>query len=283
MYTPSPQEIQASGDIDFSNAKPMPLPSADAPPGGPVLDGGAIERDGLPGAAPGNPGASNPKRGSAASSLSNEDVDEIDELLSNDEAEPQEFGTSNHPYTTSRVDIFSNNESKSWPYRPTGKLYFQIGTANYVCSASLIKKGVIVTAAHCVANFGKSAFYHNWVFVPALYDTTQPYGSWTGASAWVMTSYFNGTDSCYQRGVICKNDVAVIRLAPHTTGAAFPGGYTGWYGYGWNGYGFSATNLALINQLGYPVSHDSEIRCKERIHRALSVQRIPEIQSGVHE
>ena len=46
-----------------------------------------------------------------------------------------------------------------------------------------------------------------------------------------------------------------LRLAPQS--GAFPGTRTGWLGYGWNGYGFNTVNLALINQLGYPVSHDS--------------------------
>jgi hypothetical protein len=61
--------------------------------------------------------------------------------------------------------------------------------------------------------------------------------------------------------VVCQNDVAVIRLAPQVnldTGAAlFPGTQTGYLGYGWNGFGFTPGNLALVSQLGYPVSHDS--------------------------
>ena len=56
-------------------------------------------------------------------------------------------------------------------------LFFKIGSSTYVCSASLIKRGVVVTAAHCVANFGRrwastmpqlpptvpsSAVFHGW-------------------------------------------------------------------------------------------------------------------------
>jgi V8-like Glu-specific endopeptidase len=167
----------------------------------------------------------------------------------------QEYGTANHPYTTMRVDLSGNTESKSYPYRAAGKLYFKIGSSSYVCSASLIKRGLVVTAAHCVAEFGKQRMYTGFQFVPAKYDNLAPYGTWNGQSAYVMTSYYRGTDSCATRGVVCANDVAVIRLAPQ--GNAFPGTATGWLGYGWNGYGLTPNNLALVNQLGYPVSHDS--------------------------
>ncbi len=168
---------------------------------------------------------------------------------------PQEFGTGGVPYTTSRVDTVGNNVSKTYPYSAAGKLYFKDGAGNYVCSASLIKRGVIVTAAHCVSEFGENRFYTNFQFVPAKYNTLAPFGVWTAEQVLIKTSYFNGTDPCAVRGIVCANDVAVIRLAPQS--GTFPGTRTGWFGYGAAGYGFTPNNLALINQLGYPVSHDS--------------------------
>jgi hypothetical protein len=48
--------------------------------------------------------------------------------------------------------------------------------------------------------------------------------------------------------------VAVLTLTAKN--GAYPGTSTGWYGYGWNGWGFNSQKLALVNQLGYPVSHD---------------------------
>jgi len=41
---------------------------------------------------------------------------------------------------------------------------------------------------------------------------------------------------------------------------AYPGTRVGWYGYGWNGWGFNSSKQILINQLGYPVSHDSGLK-----------------------
>ncbi len=176
--------------------------------------------------------------------------------LSDDAAvTPQEFGTSGHPFTTSRVNVKDNTTSKYYPYRASGKLFFNIGASSYVCSASLIKRGIVVTAAHCVANFGASQFYSNWRFVPAYNNGTAPYGTWTAKSATVMTSYFNGTDSCAQSGVICQNDVAVITL--NAQSGAYPGTTTGYLGYGWNGYSYNSSGQVLISQLGYPVALDN--------------------------
>jgi V8-like Glu-specific endopeptidase len=68
------------------------------------------------------------------------------------------FGTSNQPFSTARADLSPTATNTSYPYRAAGKLFFKIGTSTFVCSASLIKRGVVVTAAHCVANFGKKQF-----------------------------------------------------------------------------------------------------------------------------
>jgi V8-like Glu-specific endopeptidase len=166
-----------------------------------------------------------------------------------DGVSPQDFGTSNHVYTEARTNALGDLTTRYYPFRPTGKLWFNIGTSSYVCSASLIKPGVIVTAAHCVANFGASQFYSNWQFAAAYDGGVAPYGIATAKQARVMTVYYNGTDSCAQRGVVCQNDVAVIVLNSNVGSSA------GWYGYGWNGYSY-ANNQAHITQLGYPQSID---------------------------
>jgi V8-like Glu-specific endopeptidase len=162
---------------------------------------------------------------------------------------PQDFGTSNHVYTEARTNALGDLTTRYYPFRPTGKLWFNIGAGTYVCSASLIKPGVIVTAAHCVANFGANQFYSNWQFAAAYDGGVAPYGIATAKQARVMTAYYNGTDSCAQRGVVCQNDVAVIVLNSNVGNSA------GWYGYGWNGYSY-ANNQAHITQLGYPQSID---------------------------
>lgn len=65
----------------------------------------------------------------------------------------------------------------------------------------------------------------------------------------------NGTDTCATRGVVCRNDVAVITL--NRSGGSYVGTRTGFFAYGVNCYGYNGSNQALITQLGYPVALDS--------------------------
>src|SRR5262245_51430736 len=96
-----------------------------------------------------------------------------------DEISSQDFGTTNHPFTTARADLDGTTTSNVYPYRASGKLFFNIGNDTYICSASLIRRGVAVTAAHCAASFGKNQFHSNWAFVPAYSNGFAPYGVWS--------------------------------------------------------------------------------------------------------
>jgi len=164
------------------------------------------------------------------------------------------FGTNNHPFSTARADLTGLATNRNYPYRPSGKLYFKIGASTFICSASLIKRGIVVTAAHCVANFGKKQFYGSWQFIPGYRSGVAPFGVWTVAQAWIKTSYYNGTDSCAVAGVVCANDVAILVL--NQNAGAYAGTATGWYGYGWNGFGFAGSQTH-ITQIGYPAGLDS--------------------------
>ena len=253
----TPGNPPKAGAIDFANAKPLALPIAKTAPVS-VFDGGAsTTKLGVPGFAPGSP----PKKASAPEMAI--DLGAIDEAFGSalGEDQPSQYGTSYYPFSTSRVDLdtSSGDPSKLYPYRAAGKLYFNIGSSTYVCSASLVKKGVIVTAAHCVANYGQKQFYTNWTFVPALSGSLAPYGTWSAQSAFVLSAYYYGTNPCQNTGVVCQDDVAVIVLSPKS--GYYPGYYTGWLGYGWNNWGFTGgPKLAQIAQLGYPSSHDSGTR-----------------------
>lgn len=258
IYT-APAAEKVANTSAIGEAQAMPLPTVDMPPVDmleEILRQPSLDAQGAPSFSPGSRGTGvlSPVKLPPESDAAPDDGG----------VASQEYGTSNHPFTTARVDTASpaattparpNHVSMTYPYRAAGKLYFRDGTSSFVCSASLIKRGLVVTAAHCVASFGNRRFYTNFQYVPARYNTLAPYGIWNGEQAYVMTSYLNGTETCAVRGVVCPNDVAVIRIAPQS--AAFPGNATGWFGYGTNGYGFTPGNLALINQLGYPVSHDS--------------------------
>lgn len=159
-------------------------------------------------------------------------------------------GTGNLHFTSSRVSPKSLD--KTYPVRAVGKLYFDIGSLRYMCTASLVKPGVVVTAGHCVhsGNGAASGWYTNFEFIPGYRKTgskiTQPYGSWTSwATAVTSTDWYNGGGSVPNAG-----DFAVIVFNADATGKRV-GDYTGWLGWG---YPLSIGRHNTV--LGYPANLD---------------------------
>ncbi|WP_287130039.1 serine protease [Candidatus Cyanaurora vandensis] len=238
---------------DYINARPLPLPRNPNPPPNaielPDLD---AVRDLLPS----TPGFSAGAQGAGRTNPTLVPKSGIDE----DEVGSEEFGTSLQPFSTAKADLSGLATNTYYPYRAAGKLFFRDGNSSFICSASLIKRGLVVTAAHCVSAYGQKRFYTSIQFIPGYRNGAAPYGTWNAASTSVLSSYFNGTDSCSTTGIVCVNDVATVRLSPQNN--VFPGTNTGWYGYGWNGFGFTSTannGLTHVSQLGYPAGLDSAL------------------------
>jgi V8-like Glu-specific endopeptidase len=247
----SPVSRRKEGEvIDFANAHPMPLPESTLRPASlaeamlevqPLSFATPRSREGAPGNGRASPVVLVPAKKTLDEGASNEVV-------------PQEFGTGGLPYTTSQVNAFFDDTDVHYPFSAAGKLFYNVGTNTFVCSASLIARGVVVTAAHCVGNFGQNQFYANWQYVPAYNNGVAPYGVSTAKSAMVLSSYLDGTDPCAQAGVICQDDVAVITLNP--LNGTYVGTNTGWLGVAADGYGFTGSATTQITQLGYPVALD---------------------------
>lgn len=194
---------------------------------------------------------------------------------SSQEVSPSSFGTSLVPYSTSRVLGGTTNPAQSSPYRRAGKLYMAFGgtTYNTICSASMIGRSLLLTAAHCVHEYGKgSAGWARKVkFVPAKNNASEPDLFYESTQFLIPASYFNGTDTCTNTGVVCNNDIALVALGNNSSGQQAGNRVGGWYGYGWNGYSdatpagsyqniFGNKLFASITQLGYPGSFDSGLK-----------------------
>jgi V8-like Glu-specific endopeptidase len=174
-----------------------------------------------------------------------------------------DFGTANLPFSTSRADLDPVATNDQYPYRAAGKLFFNVGSQSYTCSASLIKPGLVVTAGHCVADFGKNTLHSGWQFAPGYRDGVAPYGTWTVAQGFVMTSYLNGADSCQEAGVICQDDIAVLALNPQKDSSGKPyyvGQNTGWFSYTWDRSGYTISKITHVTELGYPGCLDNASR-----------------------
>lgn len=166
----------------------------------------------------------------------------------------QEFGSATSsgtlPFSTARADAYSGATNQTYPFRAAGKLFFIDNGESFVCSASLIGPGLVVTAAHCVSDYGKKRFYTSFRFVPGYKSGAAPYGNWSAKEVRVLSAYYNGTDTCSQVGVVCRDDVALMVL--NAQSARYPGTSTGWYGYAYDGAGFTSNGLTHVTQIGYP-------------------------------
>ncbi len=195
----------------------------------------------------------------------------------------QAFGTgasvANWPYTTARTAIVGlpgpgrnlslHNPTTSVPYRQTGKLLMRFGTQWFVCTASLVKRGVLITAAHCVFTYGQAGSLPNEVrWYPANVTNSfttagGPWGFFTALTINVPNPYINGTDTCQAGavGIVCNNDIATVTL--NTRNGNHAGAILGgWYQHSWNGYGFTQSpdfgnqTVGALHQLGYPGAFD---------------------------
>jgi hypothetical protein len=136
------------------------------------------------------------------------------------------------------------------------------------CSASLIRRSVIVTAAHCIQDFGAGDnIFSNFQFLPGHYGAAgataaqiAPYGTWNWISLVRPASWADGTD--IGTDAARDNDLAVIALGKNAQGQ-FIGDITGYMGYGWNNYSFVTSSktgnqhTAAVSTLGYPGLLDS--------------------------
>ena len=185
---------------------------------------------------------------------------------------PDSYGTSGVPFSTSQVIGGTSNPAQAASYVKTGKLLMANNSDefNSICSASLIGRSLLLTAAHCVHTYGQGDA--GWVrkvrFIPAKDNGLEPYGHFDSTQFMVPNVYFKGADTCEAgaEGIVCNNDIALVALDNNSSGQQ-AGDLVGYYGYGWDNYSFSSPSssftgafgsgvFAAITQLGYPGSHD---------------------------
>jgi hypothetical protein len=116
------------------------------------------------------------------------------------------------PFSFTRYRLFPNTDTmyRTYPYRTVGKLFFNIGTSRFVCSASVVTAAnfsVVWTAGHCVFSPG-FGFHSNFLFVPAQRKIgtvpNSPFGEWTAFTATTLAGWTNGLLE-YDHGALVMN------------------------------------------------------------------------------
>lgn len=182
-----------------------------------------------------------------APDMTNRIYDPADAVVDDDgDVQPANSGTFEAHFTSSRI-IGAQIHTK-FPYSTVGRLFFtQPGVGDFVCSAAVISRRVVVTAGHCVhrGSGGQSGFYTNFQFVPAPKNGVAPFGTWNWAFAAVTGAWASGGGS-----VPNAADYAMIELQDQPGGVRV-GDVTG--SLGWHTLRLMPNHATL---LGYPCNLD---------------------------
>lgn len=157
-------------------------------------------------------------------------------------------------FTTSRV--FPDAATTAYPYITAGRLFYSNPRTGrtFVCSASVLRPRVVVTAGHCVYHAGPTSddpstnkyFYANWQFVPAYNNGAAPVGAWNWQ--WVIVSgYWAGGGGTVPNA----QDIAMFEMRDDSLGRKISQ-FTGYLGYQTGG--LSPNHLTII---GYPCNIDN--------------------------
>jgi len=98
--------------------------------------------------------------------------------------------------------------NRETPVDHIGKVFFSIGTTNYVCSGNAVSsanQSTVVTAGHCVNEGG--AFVTNFAFIPAYDNGNAPYGKWTAKALYAPAQWSGSGDMQYDTGFAVMNQL----------------------------------------------------------------------------
>ncbi|GJL53511.1 MAG: hypothetical protein NPIRA02_06430 [Nitrospirales bacterium] len=160
-------------------------------------------------------------------------------------------GTANLDFSSSR--LVPRSARTAYPYRTVGKLFFSKPDGDYVCSASIIGKRLVLTAGHCVYgnHDGTKQFWRNFLFVPAFYYGQAPYQQWSWSYVVIPGSW------AASPSVPNQSDFAIIEARDRVVGSSLTR-IGAWLGHlGWRTYSLSNNH---VKQMGYPCNLDS---CQE--------------------
>lgn len=165
-------------------------------------------------------------------------------------------------FTSVRIPSKSHLE---YPYNTIGKLWFNKsdGTRG-VCTASLIRPGIVATAGHCVhsGNGSATGYSYNFRFAPGYHNGIAPYGVWSDVV------YRNVPTGWYKSGGKRPNgaDYALLVFAKDSVGKRM-GDVTGW----WLGWKWNNNANVFIGQRLVAIGYTQNLDKGEMLHKVDSI------------
>ena len=134
----------------------------------------------------------------------------------------------------SSYKLYSTRGHEYYPERTMGALFFTMQDEVYMCSAALVGRRMILTAAHCVSS--NAAWHGKFMFVPGFNSGSnwKPYGNFSASQALVYSGWFNNE--------FVPADYAIIMLNEAV------GDQIGWLGFSYD----QVTDGQTWDQWGYP-------------------------------
>ncbi len=107
---------------------------------------------------------------------------------------------------------FVPTDTEQFPLRTHGKIFFRVGSIEYVCSGTVISsrgRNVIFTAGHCVYDTESADYVDQLVFVPA-YDGNsadpEPFGRWGATAVFTSSRYVETGELSHDIGAVVLED-----------------------------------------------------------------------------
>jgi hypothetical protein len=177
------------------------------------------------------------------------DAEQLMKALGDDTQQPDAADfTYVYPFTT-----YADPDFAKYPEATVGTLFFSLEGGNFRCSASVIRPHTLVTARHCVYDYGTGTWATNEVFYPGW---TAGHANKKFGNGWVWRTALTWTGGAPG----FNYDIAFIQMADHSgsgcngsSGTPPVESYTGFLGYTYNG-DYSQRQWAV---LGFPAATNS--------------------------
>jgi len=103
-------------------------------------------------------------------------------------------------------------------YKTVGKFFTSVLTLKFSCTATVIGRNIIVTAAHCFTGVLSGVKYATtgWMFAPMWHDNQFPYGRWSVRAVYLAQGWIRKLDPRFDYAVVVLNPRAGRDISVYT-------------------------------------------------------------------